>query len=165
MLGWPTLRLPSWSPTLLLRITPEASSYYFWGSVWSLAAGSAGAIGALGIIMAFDFGGRPVYVMPLVFGGAPVVNTLFSTLTGGLWDQIGPMFLAGLILVIAGAAMTLVFAPKGGPPASSPKADVSPKPKHPRPNRPPPSRTPKPVKLHRHPWRIPSRASRLAGFG
>jgi len=109
-------------PTLLLRITPEVSSYRFWGTVWSLAAGSAGAIGALGIIMAFNFGGRPIYVMPLVFGGAPVVNTLFSTLTGGLWDQIGPMFLAGLILVIAGAAMTLVFAPKGSPPDAKPES-------------------------------------------
>ncbi len=111
-------------PNLLLRITPESSGYYFWGSAWSLAAGSAGAIGALGIIMAFDFGGRPIYVMPLVFGGAPVVNTLFSTLTGGLWDQIGSMFPAGLILVIAGAAMTLIFAPKGGPAPSSPEPEI-----------------------------------------
>ena len=35
-----------------------------------------GAIGALGIILAFNFGGKPVYVMPLVFGGAPVITTL-----------------------------------------------------------------------------------------
>jgi len=103
-------------PELWLAGVPEASEYNFWGTFWSLAAGAAGAIGALGIIMAFNFGGKPVYVMPLVFGGAPVVNTLLTTILGGLWSEVKPMFLAGLILVIAGAAIVLVFAPKGAPP-------------------------------------------------
>ena len=67
--------------------------------------------------MAFNFGGRPVFVMPLVFGGAPVVNTMFTTFTEGLWGDVDPFFLAGLILVIAGAVMVLVFAPKSPPPA------------------------------------------------
>jgi hypothetical protein len=57
--------------------------------------------------------------MPLVYGGAPVVATLVSTAVAGLWGSIGPMFLAGLILVIAGAAMVLVFAPKGHAPVVS----------------------------------------------
>ncbi len=100
-------------PELWLAGIPEASAYTFWGTLWSLAAGAAGAIGALGIILAFNFGGRPVYVMPLVFAGAPVVNTLLTTILGGLWDEVNAMFLAGLILVIAGAALVLVFAPKG----------------------------------------------------
>ncbi len=100
-------------PELWLAAIPEESAYTFSGTLWSLAAGAAGAIGALGIILAFNFGGRPVYVMPLVFGGAPVVNTLLTTVLGGLWDEVNAMFLAGLILVIAGAAIVLVFAPKG----------------------------------------------------
>jgi len=104
-------------PNLLLTVVEEPSEYNWNGSFWSLAAGAAGAIGALGIIMAFNFGGKPVFVMPLVFGGAPVVNTLFTTFTRGLWSNVTPFFLAGLILVIAGAAMTLVFAPKSLPPA------------------------------------------------
>ena len=106
-------------PNLWLAGVPEASEYNFWGTIWSLAAGAAGAIGALGIIMAFNFGGRPVYVMPLVFGGAPVVNTLWTTILGGLWNEVRALFLAGLILVIAGAAMVLVFAPKGSPPGET----------------------------------------------
>ena len=106
-------------PNLWLAAQPEQSEYNFSGTVWSLAAGSAGAIGALGIILAFTFGGKPVYVMPLVFGGAPVVNTLFTTIAGGLWGDVRPMFLAGLILVIAGAAMVLVFSPKGTPAAQT----------------------------------------------
>ena len=106
-------------PNLILAVSPEASTFArFSGTMWSLLAGAAGAIGALGIIMAFNFGGKPIYVMPLIFGGAPVVATLVSTATGGLWGQIGPMFLAGLMLVIAGAVMVLVFAPKGHPPAA-----------------------------------------------
>ncbi len=57
--------------------------------------------------------------MPLIFGGAPVVNTLFTTFTSGLWGQVDAFFLAGLILVIAGAAMVLVFAPKSPPPVKN----------------------------------------------
>lgn len=101
---------------LWLAATGEASEYNFLGTLWSLAGGAAGAIGALGIIMAFNFGGRPVYVMPLVFGGAPVVNTLFTTTMNGLWGEINALFVAGLLLVIAGAAIVLVFAPRGAPP-------------------------------------------------
>ena len=105
-------------PNALLQAIPEASSYgNFWGTVWSLAAGTAGAVGALGIIMAFNFGGKPIYVMPLVFGGAPVVSTLFSSATNRTLGQLDPMFLAGLILVVAGAVMVLVFAPRSGPPS------------------------------------------------
>ncbi len=101
---------------LWLAATGEASEFNFTGTFWSLMGGAAGAIGALGIIMAFNFGGKPVYVMPLVFGGAPVVNTFFTITASGLWDEVNALFVAGLLLVIAGSAMVLVFAPKGNPP-------------------------------------------------
>ena len=39
-------------------------------------AGALGAIGAVCIIFAFRAGGLPTYVMPIVFGGAPVINVL-----------------------------------------------------------------------------------------
>ncbi len=106
-------------PNLLLMGMPEPSEYTFKGTSWSLAAWAAGAIGAIGIIMAFNFGGKPIFVMPLIFGGAPVINTLFTTFMSGLWGQVEPFFLAGLILVITGAAMVLVFAPKSPPPVKS----------------------------------------------
>jgi hypothetical protein len=108
-----------------LATTGEASQFNFSGTFWSLMGGAAGALGALGIIMAFNFGGKPVYVMPLVFGGAPVVNTFFTITASGLWDQVNAIFVAGLLLVIAGAAMVLVFAPKGSP---RPKAEPVPTP-------------------------------------
>ena len=106
-------------PYFFLGEMGEASTYRSAGTLWSLVAGACGALGALGIIMAFNAGGRPVYVMPLVFGGAPVVNTFSAMFREGQLSEIKPMFLAGLILVIAGAVIVLVFAPRGdaGPPA------------------------------------------------
>lgn len=82
---------------------------------WSLGAGTLGAIGALGIIYAFNFGGKPIFVMPLVFGFAPVINTLFETTTKGMLSEIKPLFYPSLALVIFGAMMVLIFAPKSTP--------------------------------------------------
>jgi NADH:ubiquinone oxidoreductase subunit 6 (subunit J) len=101
------------APYFFLGEMGEDSTYRSVGTLWSLLAGAFGAAGALGVIMAFKSGGRPVFVMPLVFGGAPVVNTFFTITTRGQWDQISPFFWAGLILVIAGAVMVLVLAPRG----------------------------------------------------
>lgn len=100
-------------PVVILSVHTEASHFDFTGSLWSLAAGAAGAFGALGVIMAFNFGGRPVYVMPLIFGGAPVVNSFWTIIAADKLAEVRPMFLAGMILVIAGAAIVLVFAPRG----------------------------------------------------
>jgi hypothetical protein len=106
-------------PDMILADAPESSAYsnVLHGTFWALAGGACGAVGALGIILAFNSGGKPVYVMPLVFGGAPVVNTFFTAITRGLLGQMSAMFFAGLILVVAGAAMVLVFAPRGEAPA------------------------------------------------
>ena len=65
-------------PLIIGRFQNETGRWTFRGIVWSLAAGAVGAIGSLGIIIAFTLGGRPVYVMPLVFGCAPVVNTFVT---------------------------------------------------------------------------------------
>jgi hypothetical protein len=100
-------------PHFFLAEMGEDSTYRSLGTLWSLMAGAFGAAGALGIIWAFKSGGRPVFVMPLVFGGAPVVNTFFTITTRGQWDQISPFFWAGLILVVAGSVMVLVLGPRG----------------------------------------------------
>ncbi len=102
-------------PSLMLWRWEEPGSFTFSGTVWSLAGGAAGAIGALGIIMAFNFGGKPIFVMPLVFGGAPVVNTFVSVIQAGNYDELHPFFFAGLIVVAAGAVTVLVFSPKSPP--------------------------------------------------
>lgn len=123
-------------PQLMLSTSfPEASSYTFSGTFWSLAGGAAGAIGALGIILAFNFGGKPMYVMPLVFGGAPVVTTLEAFWVRGGFEGMSAGvlggFFAGLLLVIAGAVIVLVFAPKGAPPKKVEEAPKEPAPVEP----------------------------------
>jgi hypothetical protein len=70
--------------------------------------------------MAFNFGGKPIYVMPLVFGGAPVINTLTTLISKPPAEAPGPIFYAGLIIVAVGAVTVLIFAPKPGKPAAKP---------------------------------------------
>jgi hypothetical protein len=102
---------------LIPNFPPEPGSWESAAGIgWSLLAGAAGAIGALGIIYAFNFGGKPIFIMPLVFGIAPVVNTLTETLSKNLLGQVSPLFLASLATVIIGATIVLVFAPRGPKP-------------------------------------------------
>jgi hypothetical protein len=101
-------------PVALLNLRGEKGHWTTTGVIWSLAGGALGAIGALGIIMAFNFGGRPIYVMPLVFGGAPVVNSFLTIVWAKKLKEVGPLFLAGLIIVLIGAVTVLVFKPAAG---------------------------------------------------
>ena len=48
------------------------------GTTAATVAGALGALGAVCIIFSFRTGGTPTYVMPLVFGGAPLVNVLYT---------------------------------------------------------------------------------------
>ena len=48
------------------------------GTTAATLAGALGALGAVCIIFSFRTGGTPTYVMPLVFGGAPLVNVLYT---------------------------------------------------------------------------------------
>lgn len=103
---------------LVLLLRGEKGAWTAKGVTWSLVAGAAGALGALGVILALQFGGKPIYVMPLVFGGAPVINTLLSATMNRAFDQLKAPFLAGLLLVITGAVTVLVFKPQPTPPAA-----------------------------------------------
>ncbi len=98
-------------PGLWLGVRGEKGQWTSGGTIWSLIAGSLGALGALGIILALSTGGKPIYVMPLVFGGAPVINTIVTMLSGKTYKQVRPSFLLGILAVIAGATLVLVFKP------------------------------------------------------
>lgn len=100
------------APVALLWRGGEKGSWTSTGVLWSLLTGAAGALGALGVILALTAGGNPIYVMPLVFGGAPVVNTLMSAYLNKSFYQLKAPFLAGLILVITGAVTVLIFKPQ-----------------------------------------------------
>ena len=82
--------------------------------VFSTLGGIAGAAGALCIIFSIKNGGKPLYVAPLVFAGAPIINAIVSmiwhppaegfrseTMSGWL------MFGAGILLAAVGAGLVL----------------------------------------------------------
>ena len=80
------------------------------GSVYSIAAGILGALGAVCIIWAFKNKGSPMIVMPLVFAGAPVVNSVITTLTHK-GSAIHPLLYVGFVLALGGAFMVLRYMP------------------------------------------------------
>lgn len=109
-------------PAVWLYYKGEKGDWTLKGIVWSLAGGALGAIGALGIVLAFTFGGAPAYVMPLVFGGAPVINAFLTIYWAGRAKEIGPLFLAGLIMVVIGAVTVLVTGPHPPTPSAAESA-------------------------------------------
>ncbi|MCA9134482.1 MAG: hypothetical protein KDA45_15035 [Planctomycetales bacterium] len=108
---------------LIYSRVDDAGAWTAGGMTWSFLAGIAGALGALGVILAFNAGGRPYYVMPLVFGFAPVINTFISLSEAGTWSLVEPRFWISLAIVIAGAVTVLTNAPKPPPkPSTAPAA-------------------------------------------
>jgi drug/metabolite transporter (DMT)-like permease len=81
------------------------------GAVGATVAGGLGATGAIFIIYAFRAGGLPAYVMPLVFGGAPLVNVLFSMYLHPPKESPNPLLWVGFGLVAVGASLVLYFKP------------------------------------------------------
>jgi hypothetical protein len=124
-------------PILLMTVTgmeSESGLAHGWtdksgsgisGIFWSLMGGTAGALGALGVILALNYGGQPGYVMPVVFGCAPIINTAFTMYFAGTYKNLEPvrggLYFAGLLLVVMGASLVLLFAPKPAP-KKSPEA-------------------------------------------
>jgi hypothetical protein len=83
------------------------------GTTAATVAGALGALGAVCIIWAFRAGGTPTYVMPLVFGGAPLVNVLTSMALHPPKEAPSPLLYVGFLLAAAGAGMVLYFKPQG----------------------------------------------------
>jgi hypothetical protein len=82
------------------------------GFMGATIAGALGAFGAVFIIYAFRAGGLPTYVMPLVFGCAPVVNVLFSMYLHPPKTATSPLLWVGFLLVAVGASLVLYFKPQ-----------------------------------------------------
>lgn len=68
------------APAALLFFRGASWSFPATGAWWSLIAGTVGAIGAFGVLLAFGAKGTPPVVMSIVFAGAPVVNAVVSLL-------------------------------------------------------------------------------------
>jgi len=98
-------------PVAALAAQGGLSDFNTNGAIMATIAGALGAAGAACIIWAFRNGGLPVYVMPLVFGGAPIVNVAVSMVIHPPRAAINPMLYVGFLLASTGAAIVLYFRP------------------------------------------------------
>lgn len=107
--------------------TPAWTSY---GITFATLAGAAGALGALCVILANRAAGRDsdykMYIAPIIFGLAPLLNTIISLVwhanpTAG-WESIVDVgvkhmpdwkFFLGIVFIGAGAALVLYSKEEG----------------------------------------------------
>jgi hypothetical protein len=99
------------APVLALSGQGGITGFNMSGSIWAGLGGALGAVGAVCIIYSFRNGGVPNYVMPLVFGGAPVINVLVTMAMHPPKAAPSPMLYLGFLLVVSGAGMVLYYKP------------------------------------------------------
>src|SRR5438034_8516223 len=103
-----------WAEGERLNFSDKSGSLQTYALTFATLGGVAGAAGALCIIFSIKYGGSPIYVAPLVFAGAPIVNAIVSM----IWhppEELGKseytpgwiMFAAGILLAAAGAGLVL----------------------------------------------------------
>jgi hypothetical protein len=119
------------APFIMLLIKGAAfSGYTGRGMWWSLIAGTAGAIGAFGVLLAFGAGGRPAVVMSIVFAGAPIINAVYALVLhppAGGWSGIKWQFYLGIACAALGGCLVTFFKPNPAPPqAQTAAAKVAP---------------------------------------
>ena len=97
------------APLIILKL--KGGPVDFWafptkGWQWSLIAGTLGAIGALGVLLAFGASPNPpVYVpvvMSIIFAGAPIVNAVVNTTKNNGWANVQWPFVLGILLAALG---------------------------------------------------------------
>ena len=110
------------APLALLAKAGASWSFPAKGLWWSLLAGTVGAIGALGVLLAFGAKGTPAVVMSIVFAGAPIINALTAIAlhppAGGI-SSIKPQFFLGIVLAAAGGCLVSYYKPN--PPLAKPQ--------------------------------------------
>ncbi len=89
----------------------EPAEFLSAGVRFSTFAGLLGAAGALSLIFALWYGGKPVWVAPLVFAGAPIMNAFVSMKWHRPENPIEWPFYAGLLLAATGAGLVLYYKP------------------------------------------------------
>ncbi|MDA1165519.1 MAG: hypothetical protein O3B13_20675 [Planctomycetota bacterium] len=95
---------------------------------WGVAAGIAGAAGALCVIFAATNAGKggALYVAPLVFAGAPIINTIVTmTIFHPAKKMPEIPFFLGLLLAACGAALVMIYKPAPDTPHPAPAAALS----------------------------------------
>ena len=98
-------------PVAALVQQGELRNFNLTGTITATLAGALGALGAVCITYAFRAGGTPFIVMPLVFGGAPLINVLASTVIHPPKVAPNPMLYVGFLLAAIGAGLVLYYRP------------------------------------------------------
>ena len=99
-------------PVIALSAQGGLGGFNMEGTLWAGIGGALGALGAVCIIWAFRSGGLPTYVMPIVFGGAPVVNVIVSMALHPPKNPPNPLLYVGFALAVAGASLVLRYKPQ-----------------------------------------------------
>jgi uncharacterized membrane protein YhhN len=100
-------------PVAALGAQGELKGFSGPGVLSATAGGTLGALGAVCIIWAFRSGGSPLYVMPLVFAGAPVINVLYTVWQHPPKAAPSPMLYVGFLLAALGGYLVLHYKPQG----------------------------------------------------
>ncbi|HEX4916081.1 MAG TPA: hypothetical protein VFV51_19120 [Vicinamibacterales bacterium] len=98
-------------PVVALVQQGQLRDFNMTGTITATLAGTLGALGAVCITYAFRAGGTPFLVMPLVFGGAPLINVIASAILHPPKVAPSPMLYVGFLLTAVGAGMVLYFRP------------------------------------------------------
>ena len=113
------------APLALLKMNGASLSMPAKGFWWALIAGTVGAIGALGVLLAFGKGGPPSAVMSIIFAGAPVVNAIVALSlhppAGGIGSLRWQFFVGILLAAVGGCLVTIYKDPKPSKPAAEAK--------------------------------------------
>ncbi|HEX9653405.1 MAG TPA: hypothetical protein VGA99_06820 [bacterium] len=108
-------------PALILLSNGASWTFPGKGMVWSLLAGTVGAIGAFCVLLAFGAKGSPSVVMSIVFAGAPLVNAVVALAVhppAGGFSALRWQFVAGILLAAIGGCLVTLYKP-ASPPAKS----------------------------------------------
>jgi len=98
------------------------------GALWGVVAGILGCLGAVGIILGVRYApGGPLLVMPIVFGGAPVMNTLYwiAIEKSGSGNWPNPATLPVLLLGVAVGVFGLIVVLRNKPAPPKPAKKVA----------------------------------------
>lgn len=120
---------------VLIKLRGSNWSFTGSGITWSFIAGVTGALGAFTLVLALG-AASPIKgtaaaaaVMPIVFGGAPMINAITAMLLhppeGGIKSLPLP-FILGCLMAAAGAVMVAKYAPSNNPGAVHKPAEAKP---------------------------------------
>lgn len=103
------------APLAVLKLNGAGWDFTAKGVTWSLIAGTVGAAGALGVLLAFGAKGSPTVVMSIVFAGAPIVNAITAMIVHppkGGFAAIRWPFVLGILLAALGGFLVTKFKPE-----------------------------------------------------